>query len=329
MVGLLSSVVGLLLAHIQVDHGDHEYDGEEDQGGGGGAAFAVAQCVVDVADHGVEGLTAHGLHIVTEDTDDGGLLLEAADEAGDDHVSQHGGEQGHRDLGEHADTGGAVHLGGVVILLVDALETAQKDQDLEGQGVPDDVDHQHRDVGPVARAGVDPVDGIHTEQTQDVVDDTEGGVIGTKANDVEHSLEDHADGDGVGDVGEEEDGLEQSLQRLDGIQAHGDEQRQDGGDRHRQNGEEQGVLEAVLEALVVNDLDEVLDTELELQVAAQILHDAVIVPEGHPQGVEDGPYRKDEKQYDGGSEIQPRFPFMLAFYHITSPRNTRAPRSPC
>ena len=162
-----------------------------------------------------------------------------------------------------------------------------------------------------------------------VVDDTEGGVIGTKANDVEHSLEDHADGDGVGDVGEEEDGLEQSLQRLDGVQAHGDEQRQDGGNRHRQDGKEQGVLEAVLEALVVNDLDEVLDTELELQVSAQILHDAVIVPEGHPQGVEDGPYRKDEKQYDGGSEVQPRFPFMLAFYHITSPRNECAPRSPC
>mgnify|MGYP002513840726 CR=1 FL=1 len=160
------------LADGAVDHGNHQDDGEEDQSGGRSyTVVRIGQHLVDVADHGIEGLTAHGLHIVTEDTDDAGILLEAADETGDDNIGQHGAQQRHGDAGKDSDLGGGVDLGCIVVLLVDALQTAQQHQDLKGQRVPDDVDHHHDDVGPVVRAGIDPVDGIAAEEHDDVVDD--------------------------------------------------------------------------------------------------------------------------------------------------------------
>ena len=45
--------------------------------------------------------------------------------------------------------GRAVYLGRLVVLLVDGLQAAQQDQNLEGQGVPHDVDHHHDHIGRV------------------------------------------------------------------------------------------------------------------------------------------------------------------------------------
>ena len=141
-----------LFADLQVDQRDHQNDGEQDQRGGAGTALVVgAQAVVNEAHHGVE---ASGVvdraHALAEDTHDAGVFLEAADEAGDDHVGQHGGKQRHRDVGEHAAAGGGIHLGRLVILLVDAGQAAQQDQDLEGQGVPHDVHDHYEHIGRVA-----------------------------------------------------------------------------------------------------------------------------------------------------------------------------------
>ena len=101
-----------LLDDLIIDNGHNKNDSEQDQGGGGSTAFlGHFQCVVNEADHGIQ--TAGGVggaHGLAEDTDDGGVLLEAADETGDDDIGQHGAQQGNGDVGEHTGAGSAVDL---------------------------------------------------------------------------------------------------------------------------------------------------------------------------------------------------------------------------
>ena len=324
---LLLSVMHALLADLQVDERHHQDDAKQDQRGGAGAALvAVAQAVVNEPHHGVEpSRVVDRAHALAEDTHDAGVFLEARDEAGDDDVSQHGRKQGHGDAPEHPSAGGGVHLGGLVILLVDAGQTAQQDQDLEGQGVPHDVHHQHEHVGRVGGAVVDPVDPGAAEELDHVVDDAGGDdqlVLRAEeaAHDVEHGGEHHADGDAIGHIGQEEDGLQSLLQGLDGVQGHGHQQGQQGGDGHREHAQQDGVFEALHKAAVVDHLFKVGEAELEAG-AARGLQAAVILQESHAHGVDDGPHGEHQQQHNGGGQVQPGFPLLFAFYHLISPQN--------
>lgn len=257
-----------LFADLQVQQRDHEDDGEQDQRRGARPPLVVGrQRIVDEADHRVEPAgRIRRPHRLAEDADDAGVFLEAVDKAGDDDVGDHRREQRHGDAREDAPARGAVHARRVIILPVHALQPAQQDQDLERQRVPHDVDDHDGDVGRIAGAVVDPVDRLAAEKLDDVVDDACGDddlvLRAVKAaHDVEHGGEHHADGDGVGHVGQEEDGLQRALQPLDGVEEHRDEQRQQRGDQHRRHAKHDRIAQAVQKALVLHDAHEVVHAE--------------------------------------------------------------------
>ncbi len=308
-----SLIVDVLLDDVVVEQRNKKDDYEQDQCRGTGLAGVVQlQRLVDKTDHRIHLTAAHltgGTHILTEDTDDAGIFLKAADKAGDDNVGQHGGQQRHGHAGEHTPLGGAVHLGRVVVLLVDALQTAQQNEDLKGQGVPHDV-HDHNDtVVQQRRTGVHPVDGVAAQPHNDVVDNTPairgGGAVGKGAaqtDHVKHSRKHHADGDGVGHVGQEEDGLQSLLQRLDGVEGHRNQQSQRGGDRDGGHAQHGRVAQALQEVLFLHHFQKVLNTELK-GAAAHSGQITVFVQEGDAHGVDDGPYGKDQQQHNGGGEV--------------------------
>ena len=167
------SIMSLLFADVHIYHRNDEYDRKKNECGSRSTAFLISEGVIDIADHGVQRLTADSLHIVAEDTDDARIFLESADKAGDNNVGDHRGKERNGDLGEHAQTGSGIDLRGVIILLVYTLQTAEKDEYFEGERIPYDIDNENGNVLPISRSSVDPVDGISTENAEDVVYDTE------------------------------------------------------------------------------------------------------------------------------------------------------------
>ena len=63
-----------------------------------------------------------------------------------------------------------------------------------------------------------------------------------------------------------------------------------------------------------------LDISPEVKEALDSGKAVVVIQEGQAHGVDDGPHRENQQQYNRRSEVQPGFPLMLAVYHITSPR---------
>ena len=63
---------------------------------------------------------------------------------------------------------------------------------------------------------------------------------------VEKEGKDHSNGDDVGDVRHEEDGLEEFLKRLDGMDGQGDDKGQDNGDWNRDESDEHRVPECAV-----------------------------------------------------------------------------------
>ena len=144
----------LLLADIQINHRNDENDAEQDERRRRCATLVMSgDGVVNEADHRVKSSGRTGrTHIVTEDTDNARIFLEAADKAGNYDVGKHGRKERNGNLRKDAYARRAVDLRRIVILLVDALQTAEKDQNLKGQSVPDDIHHLNRDVRPIRRA---------------------------------------------------------------------------------------------------------------------------------------------------------------------------------
>ena len=129
-----------------------------------------------------------------------------------------------------------------------------------------------------------------------------------------------------GNVGQEEDSLQTLLQELDRVQGNCDQQCQDRGDRNCQHAQQNCGFETRSEAIVLNDLLEVLNTKLKLLTACRS-NAAVTILEGDHHRIDDGPNRKDQQQHNSGCQIQPRLPLLLAIYHITSPQRPGAPQS--
>ena len=301
-----TSIVNSSLADQAVDRRDNEnYSEQYQRSGGGNTGLPVRQHLVHETDDGVHlSFAAGGAHGLAEYTYDAGVFFESADEGGDDHVRQHGGYERDGDPEEGADLGGAVDLGGFVVLLVDVLQTAQQHQDLERQRVPDDVRAYHEHVGAPAGTDVDKIDRIGAEQADEAVDDRLGLYQVADGNAVEHHFEDHADGNGVGDVRQEEYGLEHPLQRLDRVERHRDQQRQRRGDRHRDDAEQHRVFEALLEVNEVDDGLEVAETDL---IRGGEAVGSVAVQQRHAEGIDQRVKGEYQQQYQRGRQIDPGF----------------------
>ena len=111
-------------------------------------------------------------HFVPEYTDNARIFLKAADKACNNDVCNHRGKKGNGNAEEGTATRSAVDFCRIVVLLVDALQAAQKNENLEGERIPYDIDNKNGNVLPISRARVDPVDGICAENTEDVIDNT-------------------------------------------------------------------------------------------------------------------------------------------------------------
>ncbi len=294
--------MGKSLDDIVIKPSHHENNTKQNQCSSRSSALEVAlKCVINEADHRIKSACIVGrTHIFTENTDDAGVFLKTADKAGDNNVCQHGGQQRYGDSGKYTGTGGAVDLGSIVVLLVDALQATQQNKDLKGQGIPNNIDDHNNDVCAVAGTCIDPVDGFTAKKLNDVVNNAPGiciAAFGTEADDVKHSGQHHADGDGVGDIGQEEDGLQKLLQRLDGVERHGDQQCQHSGDGHCGNTQTDCIGQTPQESLVLDNSQEVAETKLK-GCAADFLQTAVVFQKCHTQGVNNGPGGKYQQQDD-------------------------------
>ena len=197
------------LADPQVDESHHKNNAEKDQRRGAGAPLTVvAQGVVNEAHHGVQPSAVVGrAHGLAKDAHNAGVFLEAADEARNHHVGQHGRDQRHGDAGKDPPAGRAIHPGRFVVLPVDGLQAAQQDQNLEGQGVPDDVDDHDRHICPVAGTVIDPVHGLSAEKLNDIVYNTGGDDGGGDDGGGDYSGGDDTGGDtGFDDGGDADSG---------------------------------------------------------------------------------------------------------------------------
>ena len=294
--------MNVLLDDFVINESHHEYDGEQNQGRSTGSSVlrtVGVKFAVDIADHGVEAISLTcRTHVIAEDTDDAGVFLEATDKARDNDVSQHGGQQRNGDSGQNSEFGSAVDLSGIVVLLVDALQTAQQNQDLKGQRIPNDINDHYYHVCSVGGAGVDPVNGLSTEELNNVVDNAPGignGAALLQANDIKHGGEDHADGDRIGHIGQKENGLQGLLQGLDGVQRHSNQQRQNGGDGNGGDTQQCCVFQTLQEIFVLNNFGKVGDTKLKVDTVHPLVV-TVAFHQRHSNGVDDGPYSKDKQQ---------------------------------
>ena len=140
----------LLLADVQVYHSDSEDDNEEYESRSRCTSLLLCYESVDESDHSIKSSrVSRRSHIVAEDTDYRGVFLKSTDEAGDDNVCYHRREKRNCDLGEYTDPGSRVDLSRIVILLVNALKSAEKYEDLERKCVPYYVDDHNEDVRPI------------------------------------------------------------------------------------------------------------------------------------------------------------------------------------
>ena len=67
-----------------------------------------------------------------------------ADKARNNNVSNHRGQKGNGYAEEDTGSGGPVHLRSVVVLLIDALQAAQKNEDFERQCIPYNIYYHYR-----------------------------------------------------------------------------------------------------------------------------------------------------------------------------------------
>ena len=229
----------VLPAHQQVDAGDGQHDGEQNDGcrrcKGRIAAGVTVQHVVDIAHHGVH---LGGVQVGAEQGHRVAVRLECADEAGDDQIEDHGGDHGQGDAGEDAPAGRAVHAGGVVVVLLHRGQRTGEDQDLEGQHYPHGVEAQDEHLSPVR-----PIDKIHAGAAEPVEHHIYqpigvGGLF-------EQNHENQTHRQRIGDVGQEIHRLEQAPQLFDGAEPQRDEEGKAGGHRHGDDDQDEGVFQCL------------------------------------------------------------------------------------
>ena len=226
----------VLFAHQQVDAGDGQHDGKQKNGRGGGvggiAAGIAVEHIIDIAHNGIH---ACGVQVRAEQGHGIGIGLEGPDEAGDHQVEKAGGDHGQGDAPENPAFGCSVHPGGVAVGLVYGGQGRGENQNLEGHDDPHGVKAQYQHLRPVW-----PREKVHAGKAQGVQKHIHKtvGIGGLPEEDHEHQ----AHGQGIGHIGQEENGLEQLPQLLNGAQAQGDEQGQSRGQGHRDDHQQEGVF---------------------------------------------------------------------------------------
>jgi len=321
--------VRFLFADGQVNHRYDKDNNEEDNCRRARlAVIRLRKRFVDEAYHREQILR----HRVAEDTDDARILLETADEACDDDVCNHRRKHRNGNSPEHSPLGGAVDFCRVVILFIYALQTAEQNQNLEGQRIPYDIDDKDGHFRPIAvRADtVYPVDGFSAKLHNDAVDKAVGlNKVGEHkvAYDVKERRKDHTDSNRVGYVGQEENRLEEFLQGLDCIQANGNKQRKHRGEGDGDYRQQQGGFQCRFKLIPrrQNRL-EVFKTKGE-GVAADVAHTVIVVQKRHTDGIDDRPYGKDCKQNDCGQEIEPSLPLVKSFVRKVYTKSFPNPRN--
>ena len=142
-----SLILSLLATYLQVNKSNREDNEEQNDRSCAGTSLVSSNVLVNVTNHSIESVwLSYGTESVTKYTYDTGIFLETTDKAGDNNVRNHGRKKRNGDSGEGSDFGSTVNLRRVVLLLVNALKTAEKNKDLEGQSIPYDVDNHYYDV---------------------------------------------------------------------------------------------------------------------------------------------------------------------------------------
>ena len=293
-----------LLDNLVVYQGYDKNYREQDKRRGAGTALTVSfQCVINKADHGIESACiVCRAHFFAEYTDYAGIFLKSAYKAGDNNVRQHRRKQGNGYAGKNSSFWCSVNLGGIVILPIYTLQTAQKNKYLKGKSVPHYINYHYRHIGNIGRAGVYPVDRLSAEKLDNIIYDSPGIRHITsllKTYYIEHCGENHTDSNGICNVGQEEYSLQGFLQRLYGIERYGNKQRKHGGNGYGGNAQDGGILQTLQKLFIFYNFYKILYTEIK-RLAAYSRHISVTVEKRHTQCIEYGPNGEHQQQNDSG-----------------------------
>ena len=130
-----------LLGNLELDCGENQDDDEEQNRGSGAVLDVALDLVIDVVNDRVEvvGSAAIGGGFA-EQADDRGVFLERPDEARDHDVEDLRGKERDGDVHHRLEAARGIDFRGIVILLVDVLETGEENQNLIRQRMPNDID---------------------------------------------------------------------------------------------------------------------------------------------------------------------------------------------
>ena len=201
--------MNVLLADHQVDARDRKHDDKEQYRRRGcigrESAAVTVEHIVNVADDGIH---LRGIKIDAEERDRIAVRLERADKARDYEVKERGRDHRKRDLREHTPLCCAVNEGGVIIILIDRGKRARQNQNLEGHNDPNGVEAEDQHLCPIRS-----VNKIHRLTAEEVDQHVHHTVRVRRFLEEDHKNE--TDREGVGNVRQKIDGLEELAERLD------------------------------------------------------------------------------------------------------------------
>ena len=144
--------------NLSLNHREEHDDDEEQDRGRGSPRRSLGNIVVDVVRDRVHVVTAGGSSLPVEQGDDRRVLFKRTDQRSDHDVNDLRGKKRNGNAEEGFASGSAVDLRGLIVLLIDSLQTGKEDQNLIRQCVPDNVNAQSEHTVETAGAHVDPTD---------------------------------------------------------------------------------------------------------------------------------------------------------------------------
>ena len=183
----------------------------------------------------------------------------------------------------------AVDPGGLVVLLVDLLQSGQEQDNLKRHTAPDGK-NGHRHNGQVGIG--QPLLWLQPQKLQKKVD--------VAVFRVEEPAEHQADGQGGGDIREKIECLKQSLGPKQGIDEQGCPQGEHNRDRYAHQNNKHGVAHGQPESGILKHVPERIEAESRAGVGK--VHVTLVKP--HPKRHEDGVDHKDRQNRKGREQIQ-------------------------
>ena len=128
----------------------------------------------------------------------------------------------------------------------------------------------------------------------------------------EQDHEDQADGQSVGDIRQEVNGLIKLAQLFDRGQHHRQKKGQSGRDGDGDDNDQKGVFNGLQKIRIMQHIGIVVPADSEIALRSGV----IALLEGINENIDQRVYHKHAQEDQGGQQIQPRFPIIRFFHEI-------------